>query len=207
MNRFALGASIGVLMATGMTAPAWAQYKVVGPDGRVTYTDRPPVDRPAQPIKPAAGTLTSNVALPFVLRTVVARYPVTLYTSANCAACDAGRNLLQARGVPFIEKTVTTPDDARAFQNQEGTDRVPLVRIGSKKIPGYDATEWASYLDMAGYPKQSQLPPGYRNASPSPMVPDVRPSSTEAPAPSVSPAPVSPPPTLPGGNAPSGFRF
>ena len=207
MNRIVVSALIGGLVWAGVTSPAFAQYKVVGPDGRVTYTDRPPVDRPAQAVKPVGGATTGDAALPFALRSVVSRYPVTLYTSSNCAACDAGRNLLKGRGVPFNEKTVNTSDDARALQSREGTNQVPVIRIGSKQIAGYEQGEWTSYLDAAGYPSQSALPPTYRHPAATPLAP-----APAAPKADEGAAPAQPPqfnsaPGNPAGNAPPGFRF
>jgi hypothetical protein len=35
--------------------------------------------------------------MPYVLRKAVSQYPVTLYASAACTPCDAGRTLLKAR--------------------------------------------------------------------------------------------------------------
>lgn len=206
MNRIVVSALISGLVWAGVSSPAWAQYKVVGPDGRVTYTDRPPVDRPVQTIKPSGNSAAGNAALPFALRNVVARYPVTLYTGSNCAPCDAGRNLLKSRGIPFTEKTVNTSDDARALQNREGTNQVPVIRIGSKQIAGYEQSEWASYLDAAGYPSESALPSTYRYPAPTPMAPAAatppEAETSNAPAPQFNPAPGNP-----AGNAPSGFRF
>lgn len=206
MNRIVVSALISGLVWAGVSSPAWAQYKVVGPDGRVTYTDRPPVDRPVQTIKPSGNSAGGNAALPFALRNVVARYPVTLYTGSNCAPCDAGRNLLKSRGIPFTEKTVNTSDDARALQNREGTNQVPVIRIGSKQIAGYEQSEWASYLDAAGYPSESALPSTYRYPAPTPMAPAAatppEAETSNAPAPQFNPAPGNP-----AGNAPSGFRF
>ena len=83
-----------------LSGPAWALYKVVGPDGRVTYTDRAPVDKPAKAIK-ANGASTPTDALPYDLQKVVSRFPVTLYTGNNCTPCDTARQLLKTRGVPF----------------------------------------------------------------------------------------------------------
>lgn len=208
MNRVVMSALIGSLVCAGMSSSAWAQYKVVGPDGRVTYTDRPPADRPVQTIRPAASSASTNTDLPFALRNVVSRYPVTLYTSSNCSVCDAARTLLKTRGVPFSEKTVMTSEDASLFKAREGTDRVPFLRIGSKQIPGFEATEWSAYLDMAGYPKQSMLPPGYRHAAPTPMAPVMSSgnSSTGERTPGTSQTNESGA-TSPAGNAPAGFRF
>ena len=204
MNRIIVSALVRGLVCAGVSLPAWAQFKVVGPDGRITYTDRPPVDRPAQTLK-SSGSAANNAALPYALSNVVARYPVTLYTSANCAPCDAGRTLLKERGVPFTEKTVNTSDDARALQSREGTSQVPLIRIGSKQISGYEQGDWTSYLDAAGYPNQSALPSNYRF----PPATALAPAAASMPTPEAAPAPFTSPSPAPtsGGNAPAGIRF
>jgi hypothetical protein len=87
--------------------PAAAQYKVVGPDGRVTYTDRPPADAAARvtdlrrvggapAAAPGAGTAS---ALPADLQRLSERFPVTLFSAgADCVPCNDGRALLRQRG-------------------------------------------------------------------------------------------------------------
>ena len=81
------------------TAPALAQFKVVGPDGKVTYTDRPvppPPGGQVQPLRAAvAAAAAARAPLPLELRGVAERFPVTLYTSPDCPPCDSGRSLLQ----------------------------------------------------------------------------------------------------------------
>ncbi|MGE0111975.1 glutaredoxin domain-containing protein [Aquabacterium sp.] len=207
MNRVVVSALVSGLLCAGVSSPAWAQYKVVGPDGRVTYTDRPPVDRPSQAVK-SSGTAAGSVPLPYTLRNVVARYPVTLYTGTSCAPCDAGRNLLKSRGIPFTEKTVNTSDDARALQSREGTNQVPVIRIGSKQIAGYEQGEWTSYLDAAGYPSESALPPTYRHPAATPLAPAAAPKSEPEPEAGTLPPPqFNSAPGNPAGNAPPGFRF
>lgn len=200
----ALSPSLAAL-ALACASPAWALYKVVGPDGKVTYTDRAPSDRPAQTLK-ANGTVVSTEGLPYELQRIVSRYPVTLFASTNCTACDTGRQMLKARGIPFIEKSVTTPEDIKAFTQQENTDQLPVVRIGQKQLLGFSQTDWTSYLDAAGYPPKSALPLNYRWPAAAPM----------APAPVSKQAPQDDAPSTPAGNddgnkpagaAPSGFRF
>ena len=44
-------AAVAMLLC-GVTVGALAQYKIVGPDGKITYTDKPPT---AQDIKPEIG--------------------------------------------------------------------------------------------------------------------------------------------------------
>ena len=51
-TRLARLAAVALLLG-GATVGALAQYKIVGPDGKVTYTDKPPT---AQDIRPSKGT-------------------------------------------------------------------------------------------------------------------------------------------------------
>ncbi len=157
-------ASALVLTAT----PAMALYKVVGADGKVTYTDRPPTDRPSQSLK-TNGVASSTDSLPFELRQTAERFPVTLYTAPECEACDQGRQLLKNRGVPFVEKSVLTNSDAQALQRLEATTSVPVLRIGKQPLQGFSSNEWTSYLDAAGYPKQSALPRTYQYGAAAPL--------------------------------------
>lgn len=207
------------LAAAGLLAalPALAQgvYRIVGPDGRVTFSDQPP---PAANARPQAGTgsatsgsATGGAQLPFELRQIASRYPVVLYTSDNCAPCNSGRNLLGSRGIPYTEKTVNTSEDAEALRRLNSDATLPFLTIGGQKLRGYLETEWTQYLDAAGYPKQSALPPGYRQPAPAPMVaikpvPGTAPGTGGAPAPAT-PAPPADIPVQPPADNPAGIRF
>ncbi|RYF70578.1 MAG: DUF4124 domain-containing protein, partial [Comamonadaceae bacterium] len=92
--------ALGVLALTGSIAfDASAQqiYRIVGPDGRVTFSDKPPLQadgRPATVAKsvPLAGAHGTDIStLPFELRQTVGRYPVSLYTAPDCAPCGRRR--------------------------------------------------------------------------------------------------------------------
>lgn len=185
--------------------PALAQYKVIGPDGRITYTDRPPAGAKTEAI--GAGSVsggdTAGSNLPYELKQVASRFPVTLYTSTDCAPCDQGRALLKQRGVPFTERTVSTSEDSAALRRLEGVDTVPLLRIGGQQIKGYAASDWNNYLTIAGYPAQSTLPPNYVAPPPTPLTP--KPSASSKP--SVAPPAPTPSPTPSNGTAPPGFQF
>lgn len=195
-------ACLPVLLSGLMAPAAWGAYKIVGPDGRVTYTDRPPVGAAAQALgKPKAGV--SAVSLPYELQQLVNRHPVTLYTARECGVCESGRQLLQARGIPYTEKTVDTPDDVRAFNAQENSSKLPTLRIGGKQIVGLQQSEWHAYLDAAGYPQQSKLPPGYVQPEASPLAPSKPASSGSGERRNDDDRPFAP--SI--GNPPEGFRF
>lgn len=190
--------------------PSHALYKVVAPDGSVTYTDRPPAaGRPAQvnareATNDAAAALGS---LPLELRQTATRFPVTLYSSTDCAPCESGRRLLQGRGVPFTERQVLNEDDAEALNRLTGGRSVPTLTIGGQALRGYADADWHSYLDAAGYPRESRLPRGYQAPAATPLVvrqPEATPTAARPAAPVVTPPVAEPPTTAP---SPTGIRF
>lgn len=160
------------LLLTLNLAQAQTVYKIVGPDGKVTFSDKAPVTASNVSATEAGAKATGNngPALPFELRQVVSKYPVTLYTSSNCAPCRSGVALLSTRGIPFTEKTVTTTEDAEALQRISGENSLPFLTIGGQQIRGFSDAEWTQFLDAAGYPKASVLPPQYRRPAAAALV-------------------------------------
>ena len=199
-----------VLFASGHTQ-AQSVYRIVGPDGRVTFSDKPPVT-PAAKVTPldnsAAATPSTNATLPFELRQAVAKFPVTLYTSSNCAPCDSGRSLLLGRGVPFSEKTIITAQDAEALQSLSSSASLPFLTIGAQHVAGYASAEWSQYLNAAGYPERSRLPASYRAPTATPLTSAVKPVAVEPPtAIQQQPAPAVPAPPRANPNNPAGIQF
>ena len=204
MNKMARWA-LAACMAAWAAAPAWALYKVVAPDGTVTYTDRPPPDVQGKvvPLDRAARQAAANAEsnLPFALKQATSRFPVTLYTTADCEPCDRGRTLLRQRGVPYSERTANTDADRAAWQRITGSTQAPALTIGSQRINGFEEGSWNSYLDAAGYPRQSALPASYTPPAPQPLVPPAAAAPAQQPD-TPAPAPQAPPPPASGS-----FRF
>lgn len=213
--------SIATLMA--VSAHAQGVYRIVGPDGKVTFSDKPPPDAkpPAGPAAAGgAGTTASRPALPYELQQLAGKYPVTLYSANGCGPCDSGRALLTKRGIPFTEKTVNTNEDLTAFARISKENAIPLLMIGGQAVKGYSDSEWSSYLDAAGYPKQSVLPASYKPAAAEPLSPLKTAAQAPAPTdagpegttgsearPSTPPRPRTPPPPSTNPNNPAGIRF
>lgn len=185
--RLALACALAGLGVTALQAQT--VYRIVGPDGRVTFSDKPsvsaaPFTKVSAPETATAAPSASGVALPFELRRVVNLFPVTLYTANNCAPCEQGRALLRKRGVPFTEKTITSADDAQALQSISGNTSLPFLTIGSQQIQGFSESEWTQYLNAAAYPETSKLPSSYRPGSATPLVvPEKSTVAQEKPAP------------------------
>jgi glutaredoxin len=206
-----------VLALTALTAHAQGVYRIVGPDGRVSFSDQPPP--PNANVKSAsavgaapASTAGSGPALPLELRQVTAKFPVTLFSGPGCGPCAGGRALLSSRGIPFTEKTVSSNDDNDALKRISGENSLPLLTIGGQQLKGFSDTEWNQFLDAAGYPKTSVLPKGYANPPASPLVALQKPdpvtpkAAAPAEAPTTARAPVPAPAADPGSN-PAGIKF
>jgi len=194
------------LVAAAVTCLAQAQqYKVVGPDGKITYTDRPPASSVGKvSTVTTSGGGSSEVSLPFELRQAATRYPVSLYvTTEDCAPCAAARQLLRQRGIPYAEKQVQSAEDNLALERLSGGREAPTLGIGAQVLRGLAPEVWNSYLDAAGYPRDSRLPANYQYPPATPMVarmPPSRPGNGAEPQADPSPPPLIRPDT-------SGIRF
>lgn len=209
LHRLSALAFVPALALVAASATAQPVYRQVDKNGKVTFSDRAPTASTEPASGPQGGPSSpANAGLPYELRQVAQRYPVTLYTSEDCGPCGTARTLLVTRGVPFDERTVKSNEDIEALQRLSSQSSLPLLTIGSQQLKGYGDAEWSQYLDAAGYPKSNSLPAGYRNGPARPLVAQQAvPAPRAAAAPAAQPAP---PPSAAGdtgsGN-PAGIKF
>ena len=187
-----------------------AQYKVVGADGKVTYSDREPSASEGRVSALGARGAASQAAeadLPFEVRQAAAKYPITLYTTNGvCEPCNQARQFLKQRGVPFSERQATSNEDIEALEKLSGGREAPTLTVGSQVLRGFGSDSWAQYLDAAGYPRDSRLPSSYQYRAATPIIErrDATVARTgDAPAPA--PLPRATAPTSPGPSG--GIRF
>jgi len=200
----ALGAAL-LLAATAVCA----QFKVIGADGKVTYSDR----EPSQPegkvtaLGAKAPVQAAEPDLPFELRQAASKYPVTLYTTTGaCEPCVQARQYLKQRGVPFSERQATTNEDIEALEKLSGGREAPTLTVGSQVLRGFGSDSWAQYLDAAGYPRESRLPSTYHYKPAAPVVDRREPATARAePRAEARPAPAAP--VAPPAPGPGGIRF
>lgn len=169
-SKFAIKLIAILAIITPASSQLYAQqvYKSVDKNGRITYSEVPPL--PSSGDKLTADSAAS-VSLPYALQQVVSRYPVTLYTTAECGPCINARLMLTRRGVPFKELTVSSNEDITAYKKLSTDINFPLISIAAQQLKGYEETELTKYLDAAGYPQSSSLPRNYRNPEPTSLTP------------------------------------
>lgn len=216
MNMSLAPIAAALLAGCALSAAAQGVYRQVGPDGRVTFTDQPPPAAAASggasgsAASAAGGGGDATSGLPFELRQVAGRYPVVLYSGKDCAPCNTGRNLLNARGIPYTEKTVSTNEDIETLKRLTGDASLPVLTIGTQKLRGFSDSDWSQYLTAAGYPQRNTLPSSYRRPSPSPLTTATTAAPAAAPGQGAKaeapPAPADVP-VVPTPSNPAGIRF
>ena len=217
LRRFS---ALAVVVAMFGPSPSQAQqiFRIVGPDGKVTFSDRPP---PASANNTQTSETTTRTggstdsaglaALPYELRQAALKYPVVIYTADNCAPCGAGRSLLTSRGIPYTEKTIATAQDKVALQSLSGEMSLPFLTIGGQHFRGFVSAQWTQFLTAAGYPQSSVLPASYRPRAPAPLAtltadPPAQAASAETTLNSPPAAPPVSPPAAGGAN-PAGTKY
>lgn len=137
-----------LLLLCALTPPiAQAQtlYKIVTPDGRVVYTDRPPTEgrlvktltpdaAPATALPPAAAEQLSKLQS---LRTAAPTSGVVLYSAAWCGYCTKAKAWLAGKGISYREIDIDTPDGLASYAQAGGRRGVPLLVAGGQRVQGY----------------------------------------------------------------------
>ena len=137
----------GSTRTAARTSPTRA---AAGREGRAQDQARGQHRRAGTPGKPGA-------QLPFVLARAMKEYPVTLYTSPNCTEpCNAARELLNKRGVPFSEVQVWEEESNAELKRVSGNNQVPALKVGSTVQSGYEPSSYGALLDTAGYPARGR---------------------------------------------------
>ena len=144
--------------ASAVCAVAGAQvlYKSVGPDGKVSYSDRPPADdRIAKTMKfaelPNTALPSKTIAELEQLRKSGAATPiavptsgVSLYAAKWCGYCRQAREFLNQRGIAFQEIDVDTPSGKSAFVRAGGVGGIPLLVANGQKVRGFTSQAYES---------------------------------------------------------------
>ncbi|MDR3298902.1 MAG: glutaredoxin family protein [Candidatus Accumulibacter sp.] len=145
--------------AFAIVFPCGAQttYRWTSATGEIIFSDQPP-PTDVRVFEKTEGR-ESEQPLSYATRVAAEKYPVTLYTTANCKeVCVKARTLLNGRGVPFAEKLFTTAEEVAEVAESMGKEMViPSLRVGAQNFPGFESGAWNNLLDLAGYPKTAPL--------------------------------------------------
>ena len=125
--------------------------------GQTVYSDQPPPPGTQNVSRTTRDERPEGQQLPYATRQAAERFPVTLYTAANCVdECKQARDLLNGRGTPFNEKMLDTQEAIDALAKLlGGAASVPSITVGRQHFRGFESNAWSNLLDLAGYPKSA----------------------------------------------------
>ena len=142
-------------LLTALTAQAQTTYRWVDKaTGQTVFSDHPPPPGITAQSVTSGTTASDERQLPCATRQAMEKFPVTLYTAANCIdLCKQARDLLNGRGVPFTEKMLSTQENMAEASKRLGSEpAAPSVIVGTQSFKGLEASSWNNLLDLAGYP-------------------------------------------------------
>lgn len=179
---------LGLLLLAAVSVAAQAQqYRWLDEHGRVHYTDTPPPPSATSAQKKDLRGNSVGAQANFELTKALQAAPVTLYSAPQCVQlCQTARAVLNGRGIPFKEISVSDAAGLDELRQVSGGEAVPVLRVGSyvEKTPTADAYD--SALDLAGYPARGTLKPRDQQAPPPPAAPAPG-AGSQPPAPQASP--------------------
>ena len=170
---------LALLLAAAAATAGAQMYRWTDRDGRVHFSDSPPPAGARNVTKkgvPVQGSATPAPNVPFATQQAMKDFPVTLYSTPGCEACNEARKLLNARGVPFKEVSVNSEKELAQLQSAVGSNSVPSMVVGASVLKGFEEGAYNGALDTAGYPRAG-IVPARNQAEPKPGdVPEAKPA-------------------------------
>ncbi len=140
-------------MASAQTTYRWIDKAT----GKTVFSDQPPPPGAAKDVETKEGKKAAEdkQQLPYATKQAAEKYPVTLYTTADCTdACAGARTFLNGRGIPFSERMLQTQEEFDEAAKLMGNKSfIPGLKVGSQTFAGFEKGSWDNLLDLAGYPK------------------------------------------------------
>ena len=144
------------LWLSATVAHSESLYKVVGTDGKITYTDRPPaegksttlqfVDAPTTPLPESVLKYQAELRKSMQGRLSAAKKidssDTTLFMATWCGYCTRAKAYLNANGIRYQEIDIDTPAGARAFVEAGGSGGVPLLVIAGQRARGFSEASY-----------------------------------------------------------------
>ena len=142
---------IVIFIGISTTASSYADtmYKSVRPDGKVVFSDRPPIEGRIEktmtfenlPSSTLPKETTSYVEqlkrLKASAPVVASREGVVLYSASWCGYCVKAKAYLVGKGISYQDIDIDTENGKTAFAQSGGGKGVPLLLAGGRRVQGF----------------------------------------------------------------------
>jgi glutaredoxin len=155
VQRLAILLTLALLPALAWSSPQ-TLYKTVGPDGKVSYSDRPPADGridkklsfeslPSTPLPPPSSAYLEWLKTRPALAPAVSD-EVVLYAAAWCGYCRQARTYLRAKGIAYRDVDIETDAGRHAFSVNGGGKGIPFIVRGKAQMRGFSAAGYDAFF-------------------------------------------------------------
>ncbi len=122
--------------------------------GKTVFSDQPPPPNVKGQQKDYKASTIQTSLHGYAIQEAIRKSPVTLFSSDCGEVCTNAKQFLSKRGIPY---TLKNPGTQQAYFDElkklTGSDKIPVLLIGSKTVTGFEPGSWNAALDEAGYPK------------------------------------------------------
>ena len=156
MKLFCLAVAVAFGIAAGAASAQSPMYKVVGPDGRVTYTnEKPPAGAKASVIESRVNSYSGPPVVsgkaPASKAPAAARPEIRMYATDWCGYCRQARQYFAQRGIRFTEVDIEKSPAGRAEYDRLGVRGVPVILVGAQRMVGFSEQSMSQLLKSTGY--------------------------------------------------------
>lgn len=129
-------AMIGMLMLGDISADT-VFYKYTDEDGRVYFTDRPPVDAHTEQITIRVQSWDGEATVTEHTQAGDRTETITIYTADWCRICHRAKDYMKEKGYPFRERDIEKSRSAKLEFDRLGGKGVPVILVGDKRMNGF----------------------------------------------------------------------
>jgi glutaredoxin-like YruB-family protein len=143
-------------------------YQWIAEDGSVTFKDNPPPSRklkkvkvyndsdfasapPQQPAQVGSGVKKTSVPASMTAPAKKERFSgtVEIYVTDWCGYCKQAMSYMKSKGIPYVAYNIEKDSSAKQRHRELGGRGVPLIIIGSNKMPGFSPEALEYYLSKS----------------------------------------------------------
>ena len=141
------------LCALLVSIPASADpvYRIVGPDGRVEYTNKPPAGAKATPVQTRINSYSGAPTVSGSASAGATRPEIKMFATDWCPYCRRAQAYLAQRGIRYTHVDIEKSGSGRAEYDRLGGKGVPVILVGGQRMNGFSEERLSQMLRSAGY--------------------------------------------------------